>query len=392
MSTIVAAFEPTRLLAAVERAITLHPHCADAPPGLDPAELPALRRRVAAAAGDAAAVESLAAELTPREVRGLLTGLLVWEDLRTAVVALLELRLKPTHLPQLWTAWQRLPQLPELRALIERFDPSAWGFLNAPFQQLAPAWIAAVEAGVMIQAWLDEQKLTHPDLPRLGGAGILPDTPLTRLVHEAVLTHGSSDQLRREPVPVLVRLSREMDAGGKRLLFGRNYLVRIPVDRWAMPVLEEIRRSYGLPRRARLPRFWEGVPDELRDAFQLLFIERDLERAFGADSDRHLYWRRWTNRLDDVHSGSAGSTDYAILIFAGFGVVEFFVIGHAAYFYSRAEAEAYTRENHYSPASLKKIQASGVSWFGDNRLIHSGNWQPKADRTVRAYLRREHSR
>lgn len=386
MTVGLSSFQPSRLQTAVIRAVELHPNTAAQLPSLDESSLPALRRRVARAAESSSLLESLALELTPREVRGLVSGLDVWEDLREAVVSLLGMRLRPGHLPLLWRAWQRLPQLRELQGLITALPKESWQFLPAAYAALAPLWVASEQPGVALQGWLDRQQMTHTDLPRLGGVGFMADTPLTRLVHEAVLTHGSAAQLRIEGDSTLVRLAREMPVDGSRMLFGRNYLARFAPTDWRMPILEQIRKWYGLPRRPRLPRFWEGVAKETRDAFQQLFIRRTLERAFG-DDERSRYWLRWAPSLDDAHEGDAGGTRYVVMLFQRFGVIEFFEIGNAAYFYDRTKAESFAARRAYSPADLKDVLFPRIGWFGDNRLIHRDGWSATADRMVTAYTR-----
>jgi hypothetical protein len=381
-----AFFQPMRLQAAVVKAVELHPATAAQLVSIDESSLPALRRRVVRAAGSAAALESLALELSPREVRGLLTGLVLWEDLREAVMVLLGLRLRASHLPMLWKAWQRLPLLVELRELVGRLPAEAWQFLPPAFAPLAPAWVAVDQPGVALQAWLDKQQMTHSDLPLLGGAGFMADTPLLRLVHEAVLTHGSATQLRRETGSALVRLGREMPVEGTRMLFGRNYLARFAPNEWLLPVVEEVRTWYGLPRRPRLPRFWEAVPEQTRDAFQQLFIRKTLERVFR-DDERSRYWLRWVSALDDAHEGDAAGTPYVIMLFPKFGVIEFLEWGKAAYFYDRAKAESFAGRRANSPADLREVLFPRIGWFGDNRLIHRDGWTATADNMVAGYTR-----
>lgn len=386
MTAKLAGFQPSRLQAAARKAVDLHPNTADALGAVDASSLATLRQRVQSASGDAAAVTSLANELSPREVRHLITGLEHWRELRTDVLHLLGVRLRSSHMPVLWQAWQRLPQLHELIELMGRLPPAAWIFLPTPYAQLAPAWIRAPDAGLELQGWLDARGLTHSDLPRLGGARFALDTPLARLVHEAVLTHGSASQLRREGQEALVRTAGELPVEGKRMLFGRNYLRRFESSDWSLRVLEAIRSWYGLPRRPRFRRFWDEVPEALRDAFQRFFVTRTLGRAFG-DDDRGRYWKRWLDHLDDAHEGNAGETPYVVLLFPNFGVVEFFRVGNAAYFYSREKAESFASRRVYAPSALKEVQYPIMRFLTGNRLIHHANWEMKADRLVDAYRR-----
>lgn len=384
-----AAFEPTQLRAAVIEAIRLHPDTATAPAMPSPDAVQQLKRRVVAARAQDR-LEELAAVLTPRDVKGLVTGLLLWEDLRPAVVTLLRLKIKPSIAPLLWTAWQRIPQLPELRELLAELPAEAWHFLHQTVRSEAPAWVISEDAGIPIQAWAEQHGLTHEELPSIAGNVFVPETPLMRLVHEAVLTHGSEDQLRRESPRSLFTLGRELAAAGKRSAFGRNYLVRMPAPAWHDQILELIRNTYGMPRRPRLPTFWETIPEEIRNAFQKRFIDKSLKDVFKDATERHRYWSKWSGALTDIAKGNAGNTPFAVLLFENFGVIEFFEVGNAAYFYDLPQAESYLQRRAYGPSDLKDVQPRFLRFSTDNRLIHHHGWESRADRLVQACLRGMH--
>jgi hypothetical protein len=247
-------------------------------------------------------------------------------------------------------------------------------------------WVAADAPGVEIVGRLALLQRSYSDLAREWPTLITADTPLLRLVRDAVLTHGTTAQLRAEGGTQLWQWSRELAPLGW-ILFGRNYLSQLPAVEWHQPIVNRIAQSYGLPRRPRLPEFWQEVPADAQAAFQRLFVRDRIQRAFKDDTDRHGYWMRWEASFDDIEFGRAGTTDYAVLHFDRFAVVEFFEVGHAAYFYDPTKLADVMRIPAREPGGRKVMYHP----FGreDNRLLHmpSGGWYGKADRMVRQWIR-----
>lgn len=93
----------------------------------------------------------------------------------------------------------------------------------------------------------------------------------------------------------------------------------------------------------------------------------------------------------DVTPGFAGDTEWSLIDFPGFSVLEFFKTGNAAYIYPEGERilERIRRGEQFAfPSEIKKILDQPVDGRGDNRIIHSGRWQQKAWRTLRAWRER----
>jgi hypothetical protein len=385
------SFQPTRLARAREVVVAAHPGTATAPAPLPAEALPALRRRVAAAQGDKVALDSLALAINPREVRALVTGLEQWEELRAATAFLLRARLRPDLLGALWRAWQRLPKLAELKQLIEQAAAAfGWGAAVGPsYSDVAPAWVSAAEPGVAIQRWLDGLGLGYSDCLLLAESPLMPDTPLLRLVRDAVMTHGSAAQLRVEG-PERLHVWREELSPANRVLFGRNYLVRVPAAHWYRPILDWIEQSYGVPRRPRIPSFWEGVPEPIKLAFQRIFIEKWIGEVFQNDSDRRNYWHRWADQMEYVQRGEVGRTEYGVMDFGPFGVIEFFEYGHAAYFYPEHILKEAGRRTIRTPKDLRSLwmykYSGGLGEY--ERLIHRRGWYDNADQMVASWIGR----
>jgi hypothetical protein len=379
---------PRQLSRAREIVVAQHPDTATAPAALPPDRLEALRRKVESTAGERGALESLAVALSPREVRALVAGLEQWTSLRADVAFLLISRARRSLVGPLWRSWQRFPDGIEVRSLLLNFaEQFGWEEAVEPaYALLVDQWVRADDPGVAIQGWLDSLGKSYSDLEGFPALPLMPDTPLIRLVRDAVLTDGSAEQLKAEGVPRLLKWTRELSPQ-KRVGFGRNYLIRLKVAQWDPAVLDFIAHSYGLPRNAKLPAFWAPVPPEIQHAFQKFFIQKRLRQAFGGDSDRYAYWRTWTDTLIDVHLDRAGGVDWALLRFERFGVIEFFEVGNAAYFY---EPERLNRVRHFNARNvgdLKEIYYPSFGW-GDNRLIHRSGWERTANEMVRLWTQK----
>lgn len=373
---------PRRLTVAVQRAIELHPGTAVAPVALPSEGMSALRLRVAATGGERDQLDQLARELSPREVRGLVTGLEQWEEVRESVAHLLLARARASLVSPLWRAWQRFPSVEAVRSTLAMLaDRFGWReAVGDPYAELVAGWVHASAPGVEIQGWLDGLGKSYSDLPHLSACPLASDTPLVKLVRDAILTHGSEPQLNTEGTRNLLEWNKELSPP-QRMLFGRNYLLRIAPPEWNVALLEHVERTYGLPKRPRIPEFWQPLPESVRNAFQQYFVHRRLREAFGGNSDRYAYWKRWIDTLVEVSLDQAGGVDWALLRFERFGVIEFFEVGNAAYFYDTDRLDRITRSRAYRVADLKEQYYPDFTW-GDNRLIHRIGWESTADEMV----------
>lgn len=383
-------FQPMRLIRAREAIVRAHPGTATAPPMLHSDARSRLRQRVAAAQGDTAALESLSRELTPREVRSLVGGLEHWEDLRDAVAHLLLIRIRPAHVRFLWHAWQRHPRVFEVGdILVKSADRFGWEeAVGSMYAAMARKWVTASEPGIAIQRWLDDLGLSFSDCASLAQTPFTPDTPLLRLVRNAVMAHGSGAQLGVERPERLYSWIQELGPED-RILFGRNYLVKIRSGDWHRPILEWIERSYGVPRRPSFPPFWEGVPESVKSAFQKLFIRKWIREIFHNDIDRRDYWERWADHIEYVQRGEVARTEYGVLDFGSFGVVEFFEYGHAAYFYPEQMLARIRARTITTASDLRELYNPPFGFRSSNRLIHSPaprGWFGRADEMVATWI------
>lgn len=379
-------FRPSRLQQVRRHVVERHPSTGRKLRAASGSSLQELKEKVAAAQGNQDALVSLARELTASEVRGLAVQLGPWEDLRQAVAFLIRERHRRSVLPHLWSTWQRYPTAPVVRNLLhELAEDYGWSEVAEGYEEQVSSWVGSDEPPVAIQRWLDDQGLSYSDLSDLAGLPLDLDSPLDRGVRDAVMTHGSSAQLRDEGPERLTGWYPEL-ASEHRKSFGRNYLVSLDVARWHPDVLEVIREAYGSPKGGRAA-FWDQVPEDIRTAFHRWFIERNLEEALGSDTERHEYWLGWSDELVDVELGKAGRVEYAVLYFDSFGVIEFFKTGNAAYFYPLDKLEEVHRGSATHPSDLKDRYYPSFSRFGDNRLIHNQRWRSKADNQVETWQR-----
>ena len=387
-------FHPIRLQRARELIEKAHPGTAAQPNEVDPSTLATLRSAVEEARNDETRLVLLAGRLSPRQVRGLVTGLEQWEELRTSVLILLRRRGHARLLPIVWSAWQRHPTVAELRGLLLEFgERFGWaGTVAGPYVGLVPFWIASERPGVAIQEWLDEQGLSWSDLDGLVDRPIRPDSSLGRLIRISVMVGGSRHQLQEE-AKHLREWHEELDPE-QRIQFGQNYLTNLGDRLWDRALLDRFRDTYGLPKKPRLERFWDPVPADVRERFQRLFIEEAIRDAFKWDvhKDREKFWKGWAGKIVDVDGKTAGEVHYYYIEFEDFVVFEFLETGHAAYFYLPPDGARMRRVRPSHPRDLKIKKTSldkGYRFVDrDNRLIHNPpwGWHPRGQEMVRRWL------
>lgn len=375
-------FEPGRLVAAVEEAVRRHPSTRVAPAAPERMLLVELMGLIEEVAQGAASAEEIARELNVRQVRALPHAIGAWPELRAACASVLTFRLSAALGVSVLRLWTRFPLDPHVQTLAHTFGQRfGWeGLLGTDLASAVLEWTAATHPGEVIRDWLSERGLARSDLRTFTELEALVDTPLERSVREAILTGGTAFQLQAEGSAELRRGFQEL-APRDRLLMGRNYLARVSPQAWDGPLCSTIRTSYGLPGQPEaLPAFWAPVPEEIRRAFRRRILSGDLKRAFAGDTERHEYWSHWLDDLADIQRGRARDVEYAVLHFRGFGVVEFFQVGHAAFFYPDPELKRILASVPSEPGDLKEDT-------GSNRLVHQGAWQGRATRMVRRFIR-----
>jgi len=347
-----------------------------------------LRARVTEAALEGEPrLRALAAALGPREVRRLVPGLRDWQDLRSAVIVLLRERARPTLVPSVWALWQTAPEVAEIRTILAEFgERFSWGeAVTRDYEQYAPNWVSSAAPGEEIRGWLDARVLSVSDMPKLAGRPFRPDTPLERLVREAVLTDGTVSQYRADGKESIARWRGELSPQ-KAVRFGRNYLTTMPESEWYRPILNWMETTYGLPRKPKLAAFWDPVPEPIRLAFQRIFVRERIQDLFRGDRTRRDYWLTWIDDMTDVFRCEAAGVEYGILDFGSFGIVEFFEVGNAAFFYPPKMLERMRARDVSRPSDLK-VRYYPRFYPYRNRLIHQPGWQSRADTMVRAWHR-----
>lgn len=324
----------------------------------------------------------LAAELNARQVRALYVGMGAWPELRQEVLAMLRSRANPRHAASVWSLWIRYPGVAEIVELA-RFFVGVHGLeraVGSSYAGVAHEWVRALDPPRRIREWLAETGLRREELDP-GEDGTFADTPMARAVFEEILVRGTAAQLRSEATADLLDGFEQLSPP-RRQEMGANYLTRLRAGDWDHRVCERLRKAYGLPgAEGSTGPFWRRVPDEAQAAFRRLYFQKRLRRAFGAGTDRHRYWEHWIDAMRDFREGHAGTVKYAILRFQGFGVVEFFEVGNAAYFYNDRDLERILNRRIQHQSDLKD-QTAG------ERLIHGQFWQAHANSMMARWTRR----
>ncbi len=393
----VLAFRPARLPAVRRRIQESHPATRSRPSELTPSEVSVLRERVDAAARDPDAdreLSTLAGALTPRELRTVVGSIGAWDDLRPAVQAIALARPKAGYVRALWRVWQGYPSPPEIVTLLtvmgQRFGMS--DALGEAYAEDGLGWFGGQAPLDAIVRWTDNRRIASEKLPGLHASPFRTNTPLIKGIFLRILQIGSRWQLLQIPCDDVLDGWNKMSGEGLKEA-SANYLDRVDPPLWEdnREALEAIRDAYGLPgaRKSR-PAFWNRVDEKRKGDFREYFITRELDRAFRGDSARHRFWMRLRRQMLDITSGFAGETEWSLIDFPGFSVLEFFKTGNAAYIYPEGERilGRIRRGKCTYPSEMKQILDQPVDSRGDNRIIHSGRWQQKAWRTLHAWRER----
>ena len=394
----VLAFRPARLPAARRQIQERHPETTSHPRAPTPSEVSALRERVSAAArapDSDRELRRLAGTLIPRELRTVVRSIGTWEDLRGAISVVALTRPKAGYVTALWRAWQGYPTPYEivylLAAMGQRFGMS--NALGEPYAAEGAKWLEDQSPLDAIVRWTASRRIRSDELATLPASPFLADTPLVKKVFHRTLQIGSSWQLLQISCEEVLEGWSEMSGDGLKEACA-NYLECVDPSLWDenREALEAIRDGYGLPgaRGSRLD-FWNRVVEKRRGDFREFFITRALAHAFRGDSARHRFWIELRREMLDITQGFAGDTEWSLIDFPGFSVLEFFRIGNAAYIYPEGDPILKLirlRDAFTFPSEIKKILLDPVPGRSDNRIIHQRRWQSRARLTLRAWQER----
>ena len=394
----VLAFRPVKLPAARRSIQERHPETTSHTRPLAPSEVSALRKRVSAAArapNSERELRRLAGMLISRELQTVVRSIGTWKDLREAISTIALTRPRAGYVGALWTAWQGSPSPREivhlLRSMVRRFGMS--GALGERYAAEGAKWLEYQEPIDAIVRWTASKQVGWDELAELPASPFLADTPLIKKIFHRTLQVGSSWQLLQIACEEVLEGWSEMSGEGLKEACA-NYLEMIDPSLWNenREALEAIRDGYGLPgaRGSRVD-FWNRVIDKRKGDFREFFITRALAHAFRGDPARRRFWMGLRREMLDVTHGFAGDTEWSLIDFVGFSVLEFFRIGNAAYIYPEGHPilRLIRRRGAFTfPSEIKIILASPVPGRSDNRIIHQRRWQSRARLTLQAWRER----
>lgn len=163
----------------------------------------------------------------------------------------------------------------------------------------------------------------------------------------------------------------------EKVAFINNYLTILEVEEFQESILNYIYYSYGRPEDNQFN--WEKVNDKAIEKYKLWIAQKCMKEFFG-DDDRYVFWYSYVKnseaKLLDVNERQL-FLDFGELI-----VVEFRNIGNAAYIYEKGDFYKYFKKylNNNKIYDDGTYKNRGINLV---RIIHSGNWQYKADSILR---------
>lgn len=336
-------------------------------------------------------IESFSRALPRRQLPALALGLLTWQSLTSLVEKVLLTKRSQLAIPALWRnlkgAPDHAPSFRVLKALVNIKEPR-WPKDPAE-AALLKAWLDAptLERGVL--RWTHSTGSTLSASFQEGSRLLERNSRLAFRLANAILRLGESRQILAEEEQLLLEAFAQASPQEK-IEAGGNYLNALPPGSWTDGFCDLIRGSFGMPKGEQVRHlFWSLVPLEVQDQFQAREIRRRLAQSF-VDHERKDYWvGSWSSQMLEVHLDQAEGTDYAIMFFQGFAVVEFFETGNAAYFYDKDKARAIARNPHPTIQTLKHKMTLPVDRMAgepDNRLSHTYGWRTKAHDRIERWL------
>ncbi len=330
-------------------------------------------------------IKKLAAELVPEEIRACLYLLDDHAVSDKAAEVILQ-RPRKGILIEAWKRWMQNYPGPKnledvVRGLIEKLGTD-YLIERAIAPQYVPVWLkdSLFTSGVLSH-YHQTKGRTGLDA-YLFTSKIKEEHGLFHAVWHRLLTAGTENQLRSEvPDRILMEFVKPTTGGADKVAYGRHYLNTLRIQaNWNEPLLDFIVKRFGRPANPDQieDAFWHGVDDDAKSEFLKWYITKQITDFF--EGDRADFWRYFVKirSVRDVRKILNG--DGFMLDFGSFGVIEFKMIGNAAYVYPRDIFRHFwsTAQRYSIPSSFKERNKTVSDLYWDGRIIHSGDWQPHA--------------
>jgi hypothetical protein len=330
-------------------------------------------------------IKKLAVELVPEEIRACLY-LLDDHAVSDKAAEIILQRPRKGILIEAWKRWiQNYPgpkNLEDLvRGLIEKLGTD-YLIERAIAPQYVPVWLRdpLLTSGVLSH-YHQTKGRTGLDA-YLFTSKIKEEHRLFHAVWHRLLTSGTGDQLLSEsPDRILMEFVKPTTGGADKVDYGQHYLNTLRIQaKWYEPLLDFIVKRYDRPANPDQieDAFWHGVDDDAKSEFLKWYITKQITDFF--EGERADFWRYFVKirSVRDVRKILNG--DGFMLDFGSFGVIEFKMIGNAAYVYPRDIFRRFwiTAQRYSIPSSFKERTKTVSDLYWDGRIIHSGDWQPHA--------------
>lgn len=160
-----------------------------------------------------------------------------------------------------------------------------------------------------------------------------------------------------------------------------NYLNAFESEEYHHVLFSQVINRLNDPRKNRAR--WSDVPEETIQKVKSRLIRDELFDFFDSDSERFDYWRKYINHIKSVDFNA--EPPIAAMYFGNFVVVEFALVGNAAYFYEAEGFSKYLAHKIKRDISESELKDRDVYYF-INKLNHAGKWQTRYDQYMVNYL------
>jgi len=210
-----------------------------------------------------------------------------------------------------------------------------------------------------------------------------------------LLTDGGTQDIRRESNQRLYSEFTNKDNIKFLKGFCINYLNKLnKIEYWYEPILDLVEREYGLPRDSSDKTsyenpFWKVIKDSTKDELKKWLLKKRIEDFFGRD-ERSDFWKSYVEQGLIQNAKPILYKEGFMVDFGKFGVIEFKVIGNAAYVYPKDIFQRYWRDaaRYYNPGDFKDRSRTIQTFGSEGRILHFDGWQSTARFRLQRLLRR----
>jgi hypothetical protein len=308
-------------------------------------------------------------------------------ELMEKVSTILNTCMSRTVIKNAWNQFQQEPSSNYLKSIIAKgFSLDFSPFKGNIFAETT--WINAFKTEDPITSTASHvTSSSSAFLETVKSIGIHPESKIQTYLLIQAWIKGNKDTFLRESPNYIVEELKRLPLPIMATIIDR-YLKVLEVREFQTYVGDLILKEFGRPDgkdQKNRHTIWESISTTSQTKFLKWVFMRYIDLALDGDPERIQYWKKQVYQVDDIII----EKDLGILVmyFRDYVIVEFMANGNALYCYRKEDYTNVIRPR-VQRASRKNKEIFKDQSLVKERLIHSGNWQWKADYLIREITRR----